>query len=110
MFDAALYLYRLGGFVTETFNEIFGILYLFLLIFVSAELLFAAFFTELYKLVVLYLIIIDTSTGNLNGTSGDVVQESTVMADEYHCVGTGRKEILQPLDAFYVEVVCRLIE
>ena len=44
LFDTALYLYGFGCLITETFDKVFRILYLFLLILVSTELLFTTFF------------------------------------------------------------------
>ena len=57
------------------------ILYLFLLILVSAELLFATFLAQDNKFVILHFVIINLSTGNFDSTCGYVVQESAVMTD-----------------------------
>ena len=81
LLDAALYLHGFSCFIAEAFNEIFRILYLFLLILVSAELLFATFLAQDNKFVILHFVIINLSTGNFDSTCGYVVQESAVMAD-----------------------------
>ena len=81
LLDAALYLHGFSCFIAEAFNEIFRILYLFLLILVSAELLFATFLAQDNKFVILHFVIINLSTGNFDSTCGYVVQKSAVMAD-----------------------------
>jgi len=81
LLDAALYLHGFGCFIAKAFNEIFRILYLFLLILVSAELLFATFLTQDNKFVILHFVIINLPTGNFDSTCGYVVQESAVVAD-----------------------------
>ena len=110
LLDTALHLHGFGSFVAEALDELFRILYLFLLVFISAELLFTAFLAKRHKLIVFHFIIINTSAGYFNSTGSDIIQESTVVADKYHCIGTGGEKVLQPLDALYVEVVRRFIE
>ena len=61
LLDAALHLYGFCSLIAEALYEVFGILYLFLLVFVSTKLLLPAFFTELHKFVVGHLIVIYAS-------------------------------------------------
>ena len=59
LLDARLHLHRLGSFVTESFNKGLGILNHFLLILVTAQLLFTAFFAQFKKLSIRHFIIVN---------------------------------------------------
>ena len=110
MLDTALYLYCLRCFITEAFDKVFRILYLFLLIFVSTELLFATFFAENDKLIILHLIVINLPASNLNRTGSYIIKKGTVVTDQYNGIGTGRQKVLQPLNTFNIKMIGRLIE
>ena len=70
---------------------------LLLLVLVGTKLLFATFVTELDIFVVLCLVVVDVMACYLDGAVGDVVDECTVVAHEYHGIATLCKELLQPL-------------
>ena len=81
LLDTALYLYGFGGFVAEAFDEVFRILYLFLLVLVGTDLLFAAFLAQDYKFIVFHFVVINLAAGDFDGSGSYVVQEGTVVAD-----------------------------
>ncbi len=110
LLDAALHLHGFRCLVAEALDEGFGIFYLLLLVFVGAELLFAAFLAQHYKLVVLHFIVVDAPAGDFDGAGGDVVQEGAVVAHQHDGIGTGGKEVLQPLYALYIKVIGRLVQ
>ena len=110
LLDTALYLYSLCRLVTETFDKIFCILYFFLLILISAQLLFATFLAEYDELVVRHFIIINSSARNLNGPIGYIINKRTVVTYQYHSPRTHFQKILQPLNTFYIQMVGRLVQ
>ena len=52
----------------------------------------------------------DGATGNLDGTIGHVIDESTVVTHEHHRLAIACKEVLEPLDTLDIEVVGGLVE
>ena len=110
LFDTALHLYGFGSFIAEAFDEVFRILYLFLLVFVCTKLLFATFFTQDYKFIIFHFVVIDLATSDFDGTGRYIIEESTVVADQYDCIGTCSQKVFQPLDTFNIEVIGRLVE
>ena len=110
LLDAALHLYSLRGLVTEAFNEIFRVFYLFLLVFVRTQLLLAALLTQHDKFIVGYFVVVNPSAGNLNGAVRHVVDEGPVVAHQHHSPRTCFQKVLQPLDTLNVQVVGRLVE
>ncbi len=65
LFDAALHLNRLGCLIAETLYERLGVGNFLLLIFIGAQLLFAAFGTQAHVFVVLHLVIVHLATAYL---------------------------------------------
>ena len=110
LLDATLHLHSLGSFVPETLDKVFRILYLLLLILVSTQLLLPALLAKHHELIVFHFIVVNASTSYFDGTRSDIVQKGAVVADKHHRIGTGGKEVLQPLDTLDVKVVGRLVE
>ena len=78
---AALHLYGLCRFVSEAFYKVLYISYFLLLVLVSAQLLFVAFGTQFYVLVVLHLVVVHLTARYLYGAVCDVVDERSVVAN-----------------------------
>ena len=107
---AALNLNRFCGLISETLYEILDVGNLFLLVFVSTKLLFAPFRTQFHKLIVSHAVINNSANGNFHCARGHIVQESAVVAHKKHRTLCLLQEVLQPLNAFYIQMVCRLIK
>ena len=84
LFDAALHLYRFGGFVSEPLDKILCVGDHFLLVLVGAYLLLMPFLAQLHKAAVVDVVIIDASERNLNCPSAHVVNKRAVVADHEH--------------------------
>ena len=110
LLDSALHLNRLGRLVAESLDEILDVGNFLLLVFVSTELLLAAFGTQHHILIVFHLIVFYPSASNFEGTVSYIVDESTVVAHQNHSLSTLRQKLLQPLDTFNIKVIGRLIE
>ena len=85
--DALLHLYGFRSLITEPFNERLGIGNLLLLVLIRTELLLTTFFSEDKILVILHTIVLHVSTGYLQRTVRDVVDERTVVAHKYNRLG-----------------------
>ena len=70
LLDAGLYLGGLGGLVAEAFDELLGVLDLFLLVFVGAGLLFDALAAELGVAGVGDVVVVDFAEGDFEGAGG----------------------------------------
>ena len=110
LFDAFLHLYRLGGLVAETLDELLQVGNLLLLILVGPQLLLATFGAELYIFVVLHLIVPYAPARDLERAVGDIVDEGAVVGDEYHSTCPLLQVLLQPLNTVDVEMVGRLVQ
>ena len=85
--DALLHLYGFRSLITETFNERLCIGNLLLLVLIRTELLLTTFFSEDKILVILHTIVLHVSTGYLQRTVCDVVDERTIVAHKYNRLG-----------------------
>ena len=110
LFDAALHLHGFCGFVAKSFDKIFGVGNHFLLIFVGAQLLFAAFGAQLFVLGVRHFVVVDFSERNFDGARCYRIEESAVVAHEQHCRAACSQKIFEPLYRFDVEMVSRFVE
>ena len=105
-----MYLYGFGSFVSETLDEIFGLLYHLLLVLVSAHLLLMAFFAQLHEPAVVDIIIVYAPERDLNSPVADIIDERTVVADHKHRTLTRFEEVFEPLNRLDVQVVRRLVQ
>ena len=110
MLNTTLHLYRLGGFISEAFDELFGVLNHLLLVLVGANLLLVAFFPEFHKTAVIDVIIVDAPERYFYRAGAGVVYECAVVGDHEYRRWAGLEEILEPLDRLDVEVVGRLVK
>ena len=110
LLDAALHLHSLGWLIAESLYEVFDVGNLFLLILVSTNLLLSSLGSEHHILVVFHLIVNSLTTGNLDSAIANIIDESTVVAHQYHSLGALSQELLEPLYTLDIEVVGRLIE
>src|SRR5699024_3734741 len=110
LFNTALHLHGLSRLITKTFDKLFRILYLLLLILISTELLLATFLSQNDKLVILHLIIINLPASNLNRAGSHIIKKSPVMTDKNDSIGTGSQKILQPLNTLDIKMVSGLIQ
>ena len=110
LLDTALYLHGLGRFITETFDKLFGILYLFLLILVRSQLLLAPLLTEFHVLIVSNLVIVDASARDFDGTIGYIINKCPIVTNQHHRITMIRQKSFQPLNTLYVQMVGRLIQ
>ena len=110
LLDAALHLYGFGGFIAEAFDEALDVGNLFLLVFVGSDLAFPPLSAQLQVFVVTHLVVYDLAAGDLDGATGYVVDECSVVAYQYHRVGLCLQKGFKPLDAFDVEVVGGLVK
>ncbi len=110
LLDATLHLNRLGWLVPETLDKVLDVGDLFLLVFVSAQLLFASFGSQHHILIVWHLVILCMATGNLDGSRCNIVDESTVVTDKDHRFGLLSQKLLEPLNGIDIQVVGRFIE
>ena len=72
--------------------------------------LLPALLAKHHELIVFHFIVVNASTSYFDGTRSDIVQKGAVVADKHHRIGTGGKEVLQPLDTLDVKVIRRLVE
>ena len=86
--DALLHLYGFRSLITEPFNERLGIGNLLLLVLIRTELLLTTFFSEDKILVILHTVVLHVSTGYLQCTVCNVIDERTVVAHKYNRLGT----------------------
>ena len=105
-----LHLHGLGGLVAEALDEGLRLLYLAALVFVGAQLLFAAFGAQREVFVVLHLVVVYLAAGDLYGACGHVVDEGPVVRDEHHGAVVACEELLEPLYRLDVEMVGGLVE
>ncbi len=110
MLDAALYLCCFCGFVAEFFYEVLYVGNFFLLVFVGSYLAFASFGPELDIFIVFYFVVYNSAARYLYGPVCYIVDECPVVAYQYNGVGFALQKVFQPLYAFDVEMVCRLVE
>ena len=73
-------------------------------------LLFVAFGTQFYVLVVLHLVVVHLSARYLYGAVSYVVDECAVVAHKHNGFCALLQESLEPADTLYVEVVGRIVE
>ncbi len=110
LFDTRLYLIGFSGFITKPFDKGFGFLYLLLLVFVGALLLFAAFFSQFDIFRVTHFIIMNMPEHDFDGAVGDGIEEGTVVRHQYKGIATARKKVFEPLNGFDIEMVRRFIQ
>ena len=84
LLDFLLHLHGLRGLIAEALDEGLHLCHFFLLVLVGPDLLFATLLAQHDVLVVLHLVVDDASTGDLQRTVRDIVDEGTVVTDEYH--------------------------
>ena len=87
LLDAGLYLHGLRRFIAEPFDKSLGVGQHFLLVLVSAQLLFATLAAKRHIFVVLHLVIVNMSEFDLKGAVCGVVDKRAVVRDEDHRVG-----------------------
>ena len=107
---STLHLEGLGIRSFEAFDEILRLSYHLLLFLILLHLLFATFLTQFQIMAVCGFIVVDSAHRHLNGTSGNIIHEFTVVADYDHGFRTITDEIFEPTDGFYVEMVCWLVK
>ena len=100
--------FRVGSFEAFDVKLRFGDHFLLLLILLL--LLRATLLAEFEILGVACFVIIDASERDLDGARRDVVDKFAVVADDDHRLAGSEDEIFEPADAFYVEMVGRLVE
>ena len=105
-----LYLYGLSGLITEAFNKLAHLSNLFLLVLVGAQLLFTTLFTQCDILVVLYFIVYNPTTGNLQRPIRHIINKRTIVTDQHYSFGTLSQELLQPLNRLNIKMVSGLIK
>ena len=110
LLDAALHLHGFRGFVAETFDKILRISDLLLLVFVSPELLFAAFFPQFHVFGIIDAVIVNFSQGNFDRSQANPVNKSPVVGNDNHGVGLRSEEIFEPLNGLNIQVIGRLVE
>ena len=110
LFDLLLHLHCLGRFVTEALDKVLHVCHFLLLVLIGTQLLFTAFLAKHDILIVFHLVVDDTSARNFQCTVRYVIDECTVVADQYHCLGTLRQELFQPLYRLDIQMVRRLVE
>ena len=110
LLDLLLYLYRLGRLIAETLDELTHISHLLLLVLIGSLLLLTSLFAKYDILVILHLIVYDVPTGYLQRAVRDVIDECTVVTDQYDSLGTLRQELLQPLYGLDIQVVGGLVQ
>ena len=84
MFKAALHLVCFGGLVAEAFHEALYVGDFLLLVFIGAQLLFAAFGTQFHVFVIAHAVVGYLAHAYFHGAVGNVVQERAVVAYEQH--------------------------
>ena len=109
LLDLLLYLYRLGRLIAESLNELTHISDLLLLVLVGTLLLLTPLSAKYNILVILHLIVDDVSTGYLQRAVRYVIDERTVVTDQYDSLGTLRQKLLQPLYGLDIQVVGGLV-
>ena len=110
LLDARLHLIRLGGFVAELLDELFGLLDHPLLVLVGRQLLSAPFGPQHDVFRVGDLVVVDLAQRELHGAVGHVVQKGPVVRDHQHGAVIVLQVLLEPLDRLDVEVVGGLVE
>ncbi len=96
LFDLALHLYRLGGFVPEPLDKSLGIVDHLLLVAVGCSLLLASLAAKHGIFCIGDPVVVDFAEAYLYGTMGDIVEEGTVMRHQHHSPGVGFEESLEP--------------
>ena len=81
LFDTRLNLVGLSSFIAESFDEILCILNLFLLIFVSTQLLFSSLFPQFHIFRIGDFIIINFAKRDLDGTSRHIINEGSIVGN-----------------------------
>ena len=107
---ATLHLLGFGGFVAEAFNESLYLRHLPLLVGQLRHLAGASLLHLYHILRIGAFVVVDAAGSNLDGATGNVVEESTVMRDEHHGAAVISKIVFEPLDGDDVEVVGRFVE
>ena len=100
----------LGGLVTETLDELFGLADFLFLVLAGGELLFPDLGAEFQVFGIGLLVVVNAPAGYLDGAVGYIVQESTVVAHQHHRAGEAGEEVLEPEDGLDVQVVGRLVQ
>ena len=106
----ALHLVGLGVCTLEALDEVGRLSDELLLLLVGLHLLLATLGTQALVLGVVHLIVVEAAHRDLEGTRGDMVDESAVVADDDDRLTRLDEEVLEPLDRLDVEVVRRLVE
>ena len=92
-----LHLYSFRGLIAETLNECFCVGNLFLLVGISPQLLFTTLLAQDDVLIIFHLIVLDVAASYLQGSVGDIIDESPVVAHENNGFLKILKILLQPL-------------
>ena len=106
----ALHLIGLGVRALEALDEVGRLGDELLLLLVGLHLLLATLGTQALVLGVVHLIVVEAAHRDLEGTRGDMVDESAVVADDDDRLTRLDEEVLEPLDRLDVEMVRRLVE
>ena len=110
LLDFLLYLYRLGRLIAEPLDELTHISDLLLLVLVGTLLLLTPLSAKYNILVILHLVVDDVPTGYLQRAVRYVIDERTVVTDQYDSLGTLRQKLLQPLYGLDIQVVGGLVQ
>ena len=86
--ETLLHLHGLCSLITEPVNKGLDVGYLFLLVLIGAELLFAPLLAKLKIFIILHLIILNMTTGNLKRAVCYIINERAVVANEHNCAAT----------------------
>ena len=87
LLDAALHLYGFGGLVTELLNKLLCVVNHLLLILVGTHLLLDALFTQLHKMRIVHIVVVNLAARYLDGAVGHVVDKRSVVTHEQQRVG-----------------------
>ena len=110
LLDFLLHLHGLRRLIAEAVDERLHIGDFLLLVLVGAKLLFATLFPQFDIIAVFHAIVDNLTTRYFQRAIRDIVDESTVVADENHRRAARRQKLLQPLNRLDVKVVRGLVE
>ena len=110
LLDFLLHLHGLRRLIAKAVDERLHIGDFLLLVLVGAKLLLATLFPQFDIFAVFHAIIDNLTARNFQRAIRDIVDESTIVADENHRRAARRQKLLQPLNRLDVEMVRRLVE
>jgi len=56
------------------------------------------------------LIVVNIAEHNFDSPVGYLIQKSAIVRNQHYCRGMRNQKVFEPLDGFYVEMICGLIE